>query len=81
MNVLIWVNIEFQQRDKQDSQNLNIDTFCRLAVTNAQCFIGTEKYLDGGILLKYDDDYYSEGYGQFKDDFRAPTKDDILQPY
>ena len=81
MNVPIWVIIGFQQRDRQDSQNLNNDTFFRLPVVSAQCIIGTEKYPDAGILINYDDDDYSEGYHQIKEAFRALTKDDILQPY
>ena len=81
MNVPIWIIIGFQQRDRQDSQNLNNDNFCRLPVVSAQCIIGTEKYPDAGILLNYDDDDYSQGYHQIKEAFRALTKDDILQPY
>ena len=81
MNVPIWIIIGFQQRDRQDSQNLNNDTFCRLPVVSAQCIIGTEKYPDAGILLNYDDDDYSQGYHQIKEAFRALAKDDILQPY
>ena len=61
MNVPIWIIIGFQQRDRQDSQNLNNDTFCQLPVVSAQCIIGTEKYPDAGILLNYDDDDYSQG--------------------
>ena len=71
----------FQQQDRQNSQNENNDTFYRPSVTSAQCFIGTEKNPDSGILLNYDDDDYNQGYGQFKEAFRALTKDDILQPY
>ena len=81
MNVPICIIIGFQQRDRQDSQNLNNDTFCRLPVVSAQCIIGTEKYPDAGILLNYDDDDYSQGYHQIKEAFRALTKDDILQLY
>ena len=80
MNVPIWITIGFQQQDRQDSQNLNNDTFCRLPVVSAQCVIGTEEYPDAGILLNYDVDY-SQGYGQIKEAFKALTKDDILQPY
>ena len=61
----------FQQRDRQDSQYLNDDTFCRLPVNSAQCIIGTENYPDAGILLNYDDDEYSQGYVQSKEAFRA----------
>ena len=81
MKVPLWNIIGFQQRDRQDSQNLNNDTFCRLPVISAQCIIGTEKYLDAAMLLNYDDDDYSQGYHQTKEAFRALTKDDILQPY
>ena len=83
MNIPIWIFIGFQQRDRQDFQNLNNDTFCRLPVVGAQCIFGTEKYPDAGILLNYDDDddEYSQGYSQIKEAFRALTKDDILQPY
>ena len=81
MNVPVWIIIGFQQQDRQDSQNLNNDTFCRLPVVSAQCVIGTEKYPDAGILLNYDDDDYSQGYHQIEEAFKALTKDDILQPY
>ena len=81
MNVPIWIIIGFQQRARQDSQNLNNDTFCRLPVVSAQCVSGTEKDPDAGILLNYDDDDYSHGYAQIKEAFRALTKDNNLQPY
>ena len=58
--------IGFQQQDRQDSQNLNNDTFCKLPAVSAQCIIGTEKYPDAGILLNYDDDDYIQGYHQIK---------------
>ena len=81
MNVPIWLIIGVQQQDRQDSQNLNNDTFCRLPVVSAQCSFGTEKNPDAGILLNYDDDGYSQGYHQTEEAFKALTKDDILQPY
>ena len=81
MNVPLWINTGFQQRDRQDSQILNNDTFCRLPVVSAQRIFGTEKYPDAGILINYDDDDYSQGYHQIKEAFRALTKEDILQPY
>ena len=80
MNVPIRVNIGFQQRDRQVSQVLYIDSFCRLPVTSAQCNIGPENFLEAGIIINYDDDVYSQGYAQNKRVFRALTKDDILQP-
>ena len=80
INVPIWIIVGFHQRDRQDSQNLNNDTFYRPTVTSAQCIIGTEKYPHSGIILNYDDDY-SQGYGQIKEVFRDLTKYDILKPY
>ena len=79
-NASIWNIVGFQRRDRQDSQNLNNDTFYRPTVTSAQCINGTEKKPHSAFLLHYDDDEYSQGYGQIKEVFRAVTKDDILQP-
>ena len=80
MNVPIWIIIGFQQKDRQDSQNFNKDAFCRLPVVSAQCIIGTEKNPDAGILLIFDDEDYNQGNHQFKEAFKASTKDDMLQP-
>ena len=49
INVSMRISVGFQ-RDRQDLQNLNNDTFCRLQVTSALCIIGTELYLDAGIM-------------------------------
>ena len=81
MNVPIWIIIGFQQKDRQDSQNLKNDTFCRLPVISAQAFIGTEIYPDSSILLSYDNDEYRQDYSQVQEAFRAVTNNDILQPY
>ena len=81
INVPIWIFVIFKESDREYDQNLNNDTFCRLPVTKAQCIIGTERYPDSAILLNFDDEYYSQGFGQIKEAFRALTKDDILQPY
>ena len=81
INVPIWIFVAFQQNDRQNDQNLNNDTFYRPLVTSAQCIIGTEKYPDSGNLINYNDDDYSQGYGQIKKAFKALTKDNILQPY
>ena len=70
----------FQQRDRQESPNLNNGTFSRPPVTSAQCIIGTEKYPDSAILIYYNDDDYSQGYGQIGEAFKALTKHDILKP-
>ena len=81
MNVPIWIIIGFQQWDKQDSQNLNNDPFCRLPVTSAQAIFGTENYPDAVILLNNDEDVYSQGCHQIKEAFRVLTRDDLLRPY
>ena len=52
-----------------------------MPVRSAQCIIGTEKYSDSAILLNYNDDDYSQGFGQIKEVFEALTKNNILQPY
>ena len=81
INIPTWIFVAFQQNDRQHDQNLNNHTFVKLPVIFAQVIIGTERYPDSGILLNYDDDDYSQGYGLLKEAFRALTKDDILQPY
>ena len=81
INIPTWVFVAFQQNDRQHDQNLNNDTFARLPVISTQVVIGTERYPDSGILLIYNDDDYSQGYGLIKEAFKALTKDDILQPY
>ena len=53
MNVPNWVIIGFQQQDRQYSQILNNDSFCRLPVVSAQRINGTEKFPDAGILLNF----------------------------
>ena len=81
INIPTWIFVAFQQNDRQHDQNLNNDTFVRLPVISAQVVIGTERYPDFGILLNYDDDDYSQGFGLIKEAFKALTKDDILLPY
>ena len=81
INIPTWIFVAFQQNDRQHDQNLNNDTFVRLPVISAQVVIGTERYPDSSILLNYEDDDYSQGYGQIKEAFKALTKDNILQPY
>ena len=81
INVPIWIFVDFQQRDRQDSQNANNDSFHRLPITSVQCIIGTEYYPDVAIFLNYDDDNYSQGYGQIEEAFVALTKDHFLNSY
>ena len=81
INVPLWIYVVFQQNDRENDQILNNNTFVRLPITSTQVIIGTEKYSDNVILINYDDDDFSEGYGQIKEAFEVITKDDILQPY
>ena len=81
INVAIWIFVAFQQMDRQNDQNSNIYTFYRRPITSAQCNIGTEKYPDNAVLLNFDDDDYSQGFGQIKEAFKAITNDNILQQY
>ena len=81
INIPIWIFVVFQQNDRQHDQNLNNDTFVRLPVISAQVVIGTEWYPDSGILINYDDDDFSQAYGQIKEAFKALTKDNISHPY
>ena len=81
VNIPTWMFVVFQQNDRQHDQNFNNDTFVRLPVISTQLAVGTERYPDCSILLNYDDDDYSQGYGQLKEAFRSLTKDDILKPY
>ena len=81
LNISIWIIIGFQQRERQDSQNMNNVTFYGPPVTSAQCIVRTEKYPDPAILLNYDVDDYNQRYGHNREAFKALTKDDKLQPY
>ena len=80
INIPTWVFVAFLQNDRQHDQNLNNDTFVRLPDISAQIVVGTERYPDSGILLKYDDDDFSQGYGQIKEAFKALSKDDLIKP-
>ena len=82
MIVPIWINVRYQQRERQDSQNLSDDAFFRLHVTCAQSIIGAEKFPDAGILLKFDDDDGDiQCFETIKEAFGSLTEDDIFQPY
>ena len=81
INIPTWIFAAFQQNERQHNQNLNNDTFVKFPVISAQVVIGTERYPDSGILLNYEDDDYSQGYGLIKEAFKALTRDDILKPY
>ena len=66
MKFPITIIVGFQEKDKQNSQNLNNETICRLSVTNAQCIIETEKYPDAGIIVYFDNNDFPQGNGRNK---------------
>ena len=76
----MWNFVGFQEKHRQDSHNIKIDTFYRLPDTSAQCIKGAENYPEAGILVNYDIGDYSEGYDHFNEAFGARTKDDVLPP-
>ena len=80
-NILFWMIVGFQQRDREDSQNLKNDTFDRNPLTSTQCIVVTEKYPNSAILLNYNNDDYNQRYGEIEEASKAVTKDDILKPY
>ena len=51
VNIPISVYVALQQKNRQNDQNLNNDTFYRMPVTSAQCIIRTEIYPDNAFLL------------------------------
>ena len=51
INVLIWVFVGIQQKDRQNSELDFIDTFYRLLVTNTQCKNGTTISPDASAFL------------------------------
>ena len=55
------------------------DTFSRPLVTSAQSINGTEMYPAAGVLINYNDDDFSQGFGQIMP-LKAPRKDEMLQP-
>ena len=71
INVPLWIFVGFQKMDRQYSQTLNGDTFYRPPVARAHIVIGTERYPDKCFLLNFDDDDFSQGYGQIREAFKA----------
>ena len=78
IDVPIWIVNGFQQKSRQDSQNLNTDMIYKLSITSASCIVGTKKYPNSAILLKYDDDDDddddSQGNDQIKKSFKSSNR-------
>ena len=79
--MFLYSFLGFQRRNRQHSQHLNKETFCRLPVISAQCIFGTEKYHDADILLSFDDAEYFQVYDQIKEAFIALTRNDNLKQF
>ena len=77
----VYVVLRFMQRDQFNQQHQINATFYRPSVVAAQCKIGSEKFLDAGILCNYAIDNYSQAYAEFACCFRHLAKDNIQQPY
>ena len=67
-NVLSWIFVGFQQRNRQHSRNLSNDNLYRPQVTSAECIIGT-KNPDAAILIECDDDDCSDGFARIEENF------------
>ena len=52
-----------------------------MPITSTEFIIRTGNYPDSGNLLNYNDDDYSQAYGQIKETFRVLTKHNLLQLY
>ena len=62
--ISVWIIVGFQQKERQDSQNLNNVSFSNFPEISAQCLFGTEKIPDAGTIIKYDNDNYSQDYAE-----------------
>ena len=81
INDPIFIIVAFQQSDREHDQKIANDTFYRPPITSAQSIIGAEKYPYSAILIKYIEEYCSQGYGLMKEVFIVLTKDDNIEPY
>ena len=76
-----FVKVEFQTRNKIDSQTHDNAIFDRLPISNAVCKIGSEKYPVDGIGCDYDRDNYREAYQETENFYRLHTKTNLLRPF
>ena len=81
IDIIIYVIVEFVERDHFNQQHQKNETFYRPNVVNAQWIIGSEKYLDAGINCNYVMDEYLQTYGEIVSCFRHLARNYILQPY
>ena len=80
IDIPIFVIVGSMQKDQFNQKHQNNDTFHRLSVVNAQCFVRNQKYPDVGINCNYAIDKDSQACGEIISCFRHLAKDNILQP-
>ena len=75
-----FVIVEFQARNKIDSQVHDNAVFDRLPISNAVCKIGSEKYPDDGIECDYDRDKYDQAYSEIENFYHLHSETNLLNP-
>ena len=81
IDIPIYVKVRFMQRDQFNQQQQNNCSIYRPSVVNAQCIIGSEKFLDAGRNCNFAFDKYSQAHGENVSCFRHLAKDIFLQLY
>ena len=76
-----FVIVEFQARNKIDSQTHNNAVFGRLPISNAVCKIGSEKYPDDGIECDYNCDKYDQAYSEIENFYHSKSETNLLNPF
>ena len=76
-----FVIVEFQARNKIDSQTLDKTIFDRLPISNAGCKIRSEKYHVDRVECDYDRDNYREAYLEIEKFYRLQTETNLLRPF
>ena len=76
-----FVIVGFQARNKIDSQTHDNALFDRLAISNAVCTIGSEKYLDDGIECDYNRDKHDQAYSEIEIFYHLKSETNLLNPY
>ena len=72
--VPFYVKQGFMQRYQFHQQSQKLDTLYRPSVSNAQGFIGTDNYLDAGLICVHERDEFFLSHGEIDSCFRHLTK-------
>ena len=76
-----FVIVEFQARNKIDSQIHDNAVFDRLSISNAVCKIGSEKYPDDGIECDYDRHKYDQAYSEIEIFYQLKNETNFFNPF